>query len=107
MKHSHIIIFLVLTTFGFTSCAQNTKDKKNIPESEINKIELSEKEWKERLTAEEFEVLRMKGTERAFTGKYWNNKKEGVYTCAACKLPLFDSETKFKSGTGWPSFYAP
>lgn len=73
----------------------------------IEKINLSEKEWKERLTEEEFFVLRKNGTERAFTGKYWDNKKEGTYLCAACQLPLFSSETKYRSGTGWPSFYKP
>lgn len=71
----------------------------------IEPIEKTEAEWKEELTAEEFRVLRKEGTERAFTGEYWDNKKEGIYTCAGCQLPLFSSETKFKSGTGWPSFY--
>jgi len=70
------------------------------------KIELSEDQWKEKLTAEEFRVLRKQGTETAFTGKYWDNKKKGVYQCAACNTPLYSSETKFKSGTGWPSFFA-
>lgn len=107
MKQVQIIFFSILTTFGFASCAQKSPENKNSRGSEIEKIELSEKEWKEKLSEEEFEVLRMKGTERAFTGKYWNNKKEGTYTCAGCQLPLFDSETKFRSGTGWPSFYAP
>jgi peptide-methionine (R)-S-oxide reductase len=59
------------------------------------------------LTSEQFYVLRQKGTERAFTGAYWDNKKEGIYICAACELPLFDSETKFRSGTGWPSYFQP
>lgn len=70
-------------------------------------INLSEAEWRERLSEEEYYVLREKGTERAFTGKYWDNHKKGVYHCAACDLPLFSSETKFESGTGWPSFYQP
>lgn len=73
----------------------------------IKPIVKTEEEWKAELTAEEFRILRQKGTERAFTGKYWDNKKEGIYHCAACQLPLFDSQTKFKSGTGWPSFYQP
>ena len=63
--------------------------------------------WRERLTAEQFEVLRRKGTERAFTGKYWDNHATGMYHCAACDAPLFASDTKFESGTGWPSFDSP
>ncbi len=70
-----------------------------------NKVIKTEAEWKSILTPEQFEVLREKGTERAFTGKYWNNKKEGEYNCAACGLNLFSSKTKFNSGTGWPSFW--
>ncbi len=73
----------------------------------IKKIEKSEAEWKAELSDEAFYVLRKQGTERAFTGEYWNNKKEGIYTCNGCQLPLFSSSTKFKSGTGWPSFYEP
>ena len=67
----------------------------------------SDEEWKEELTPEEYRVLRQKGTERPFTGDLLKNKEEGVYVCAACGQPLFDSETKFDSGTGWPSFYQP
>ncbi|TFF69182.1 MAG: peptide-methionine (R)-S-oxide reductase [Promethearchaeota archaeon] len=66
-----------------------------------------EKKWREKLTKEQYRVLREKGTEQAFTGKYWNNHEKGTYKCAACGAPLFDSETKFESGSGWPSFYAP
>lgn len=72
-----------------------------------NKIVKSEEEWKNELSPEEYRVLREKGTERAFTGAYWNNHEDGVYLCAACGQELFDSETKFESGTGWPSFFAP
>jgi peptide-methionine (R)-S-oxide reductase len=64
-------------------------------------------EWKKELTPEQFEVCRRKGTERAFTGAYWNHHEPGTYLCACCASPLFDAETKFDSGTGWPSFYAP
>jgi peptide-methionine (R)-S-oxide reductase len=65
----------------------------------------SDAEWKKTLSPEQYEVLRRKGTERAFTGRYHNSKEKGVYRCAGCGNPLFDSETKFDSGTGWPSFW--
>ena len=67
----------------------------------------SDAEWRAELTPEQYRILREKGTERAFSGKYWNHHAPGVYACAACGNPLFDSETKFDSGTGWPSFTAP
>ena len=70
-----------------------------------DRIEKSNDEWCQLLTPEQYRVMREQGTERAFTGAYWDNKKEGVYKCAACGLPLFSSQTKFESGTGWPSFY--
>lgn len=73
----------------------------------IEKVEKSEQEWKKELSPEEYHILREKGTERAFTGKYWDNHEEGKYVCAACGLELFDSDTKFESGSGWPSFYKP
>ncbi len=72
-----------------------------------DKIEKTADEWKTKLSPEEYRVTRQKGTERAFSGKYWNTKTPGTYRCVCCGEPLFDSETKFDSGTGWPSFYAP
>jgi peptide-methionine (R)-S-oxide reductase len=74
---------------------------------EVEKIVKSDEEWHRQLTPEQFEVARKAGTERAFTGKYWNNHEDGVYHCVCCATPLFDSKTKFESGTGWPSFYQP
>lgn len=83
---------LIVTIFCFYNC--QSQDKKN--EKDI---------WKEKLSDMQYYVLREKGTERAFTGKYWNNKKEGTYRCAGCDQELFISNTKFESGTGWPCFY--
>ena len=71
------------------------------------KVKKTEEEWKKLLTKEQYHVCREKGTEPAFTGKYWHSKEKGIYVCAACGAKLFGSETKFDSGTGWPSFWAP
>jgi peptide-methionine (R)-S-oxide reductase len=74
---------------------------------EFEPIEKDESIWEKELSNQAFNILREKGTERAFSGEYWNHKGDGVYTCAGCGLPLFDSGTKYKSGSGWPSFYIP
>jgi len=71
------------------------------------KITKTDEEWKKELNDEQFYVARKKGTERAFTGKYWDNHEKGVYRCVCCGTELFSSDTKFDSGTGWPSFWAP
>jgi peptide-methionine (R)-S-oxide reductase len=71
------------------------------------KVEKTDEEWRAELTPEQYHILREKGTERAFTGEYVNEHRDGTYTCTACGNELFDSKTKFESGSGWPSFYEP
>jgi peptide-methionine (R)-S-oxide reductase len=73
----------------------------------MEKIRKTDDEWKKQLTAEQYKVARKAGTERAFSGEYADTKDKGTYTCVCCGLPLFASDTKFDSGTGWPSFYQP
>lgn len=79
---------------------------KNITESQ-REIKLTEAQWRQRLTPEQYDVLRGHGTERAFSGQYWNDHEDGTYHCAACDAELFGSDTQFDSGTGWPSFWEP
>jgi peptide-methionine (R)-S-oxide reductase len=110
---SKLFLYIVcLSGTLLTACAQENKTTtsatvKKDSTKMSDEITMSEEEWKKKLSPEQFHVCREKGTERAFTGKYYNSKEKGTYKCAACGNPLFSSDTKFDSGTGWPSFYAP
>ncbi|KAH8494314.1 hypothetical protein H0E87_020906 [Populus deltoides] len=85
----------------------SSSQKPDNTQGDVNFASVSDGEWKKKLTAEEFYVTRQKGTERAFSGEYWNTKTPGTYHCICCNTPLFESSTKFDSGTGWPSYYQP
>lgn len=116
---SSVILFLALSFMSCTgeiseystSAKSSVKtliaNSENSKDDTIKKITRTDAQWRDRLSSEQYYVSRQAGTERAFTGKYWDNKQEGTYTCVSCDLPLFSSATKFKSGTGWPSFYGP
>lgn len=97
-------VWSVLLVFLFLGCGADSIAGGDFVPSRADAVHKSAAEWKAQLTAEEYRILRGKGTERAFTGKYWDNKSEGVYHCAGCDLALFSSKDKFRSGTGWPSY---
>ncbi len=98
---------LVLIQFVFLAACAQKQDKSTPEKSQFGTVKKTAAEWKAQLTPIQYEVLREKGTERPFTGKYWDNHETGIYYCAGCHLELFQSDTKFESGTGWPSFYQP
>jgi peptide-methionine (R)-S-oxide reductase len=106
MKYLVVILSIISI-----SCSAQSNDEiiggtnKSLPD--FDKYQIPESEWKDQLDELAYYVLREKGTERAFSGELWDNKKEGIYLCAACQLPLFTSDTKYRSGTGWPSFWKP
>lgn len=104
-------IALLSAFFGIFSCSQAQKNKADVSDASSDakprQVDRSDAEWKQLLTAQEYYVLREAGTERPFSSPLNANKKTGIYACAACQTPLFSSETKFESGTGWPSFYKP
>lgn len=98
-------ILLLLGSYAAFSQADGAKKQPKGKPKVGFKVNKTDEEWRKQLTPEQYEILRKKGTERPFTGKYWNTKDEGVYVCAACGVELFRSKTKFDSGCGWPSFY--
>ncbi len=120
MKAFSINILSLGLVFSLAACGQTPKQVASADTTELTtktiamshndkgkKVMKSDEEWKAQLTPEQYRILRMKGTERAFTGEYWDDKSECTYQCAGCGLDLFDSDSKFKSGTGWPSFHSP
>lgn len=102
-----ILLILSFITCNITDCQVNKNFDARVKKGEEIKMKNSDKEtdWKEKLSPEEYNILREKWTERAFTGKYWNFFEKGVYKCSGCGQVLFDSDTKFDAGCGWPSFY--
>ena len=111
------VLFVGFLVWNFSN--QTNNEKNNYPNPSLpdstkkqgaqmsDKIIKSDEEWKKELTPEEYRILREKGTERAFTGKYWDHHELGTYICAACSTELFESDTKFESGCGWPSYFQP
>lgn len=98
------LLALVLLSAGMTACAEKEAVK---VETNPDKMVKTEDEWKEQLDEMQYYVTRQKGTERAFTGKYWDTKEVGIYSCICCGTDLFLSDTKFDSGCGWPSYFKP
>jgi peptide-methionine (R)-S-oxide reductase len=101
----NVILLTCFAALSFASCGQNSNNMKTA--NKKREVVKSDEEWKKQLTPMQYDVTCNAGTERAFTGEYWNNHDVGMYYCVRCGEPLFSSDTKFDSGTGWPSFYAP
>lgn len=120
IKYSLRTLAMIVFAVSILSCANEevkhttssfnhgvTNDVHKEQDDTLKKIRKTDAEWKRQLTSEQYHVSRQGGTERAFNNEYWDNKRKGVYQCVGCKLPLFSSATKYKSGTGWPSYYQP
>ncbi len=105
----HITLFFVFTTVISCSSREKTvvSTKSGLEFANLDRVIMSTEEWRARLSPEQFNILREKGTEAAYSGEYNAYKEDGLYVCAGCNNPLFDSKTKFDSGTGWPSYTAP
>ncbi len=104
------ILLFALFAVALGACAQSSgkmPEKTDVEHTKSYTVMKSKEEWKKELSPEQYHILREKGTERAFTGKHWDNHEKGKYYCAGCHQELFDSSTKFESGSGWPSFYEP
>jgi len=97
-----LVLFLI-----FISGACTVKKDKKTPPEPSSCLPETEAEWQKILSEHQFQIMRQKGTERPFTGEYWDTKQKGTYHCAGCNAPLFSSDTKYDSGSGWPSFFAP
>jgi peptide-methionine (R)-S-oxide reductase len=104
MTLGSIALIVVLMAFGFGS-SRNQPERRGTPRE--GRVEKTDAEWKAALSSEQYRVTRRQGTERAFTGAYWDHHEDGVYRCICCGQELFDSKTKFESGTGWPSYWQP
>jgi peptide-methionine (R)-S-oxide reductase len=107
---TYFVLVVVIATagaFGWMMYRPSPVVENGRSQTMSDKVVKSDEEWRQQLTEDQYYVTRQRGTERAFTGQYWNTKVDGVYVCVCCGQPLFDARNKFDSGCGWPSFYSP